>query len=75
MLKVNDSKNQPFAEEGESSAVEVLRSLSGMFMGKGGELYILYFSEWHIGRFSLTLETGKSQRNGGKVGELCYDLN
>lgn len=42
MLRVNDSKNRPFAEEGESSPVEVLRSLSGMFMGKGDELYILY---------------------------------
>lgn len=74
MLRVNDSKNRPFAEEPESSPVEVLRSLSGILMGKGDELYILYFTEWHIGQFSLTLEMGKSQRNGGKLAELCYDL-
>lgn len=73
MLRVDDSKNLPFAE-GESSTPELLRSLSGMFMDKGGEFYIIYSSEWYIQVSTLTLETGKPQRNGGKVAKLYYDL-
>lgn len=48
MLRVNGSKNWPFAEEGESSTLKLLRSLSGMFMDKGGEFYIIYSSEGYI---------------------------